>query len=162
MLKMNLNIFTVCLALAVFAIGCTAPAEQEAMAPDFAKIKAEIQELENEWAAADNEGDISKIMSYLAEDAMTLPNNKPAISGKAAIQQDYEEGMAKRNPGDIVSYEVVEVFGSENQVTEIGKSVTKDSTGNIVRTGKYMAIWEKRDGKYMLLRDMGNSDMKAD
>jgi ketosteroid isomerase-like protein len=162
MKNLTLKPIALCIAAALFIIGCSAPTIEEPSTPDFGKIKAEIQELENEWAAADNEGDISKIMSYLADDAITMPNDKPAISGKAAIQKDYEEGMAKRKPGEVVSYEAVEVFGSENQVTEIGKSITKDSTGNIVRTGKYVAVWEKRDGKYLLLRDIGNSDKKVE
>ncbi len=55
----------------------------------------------------------------------------------------------------------LDVFGSENQVTEVGKSTIKDATGKVTYTGKYMAIWEKRDGKYVCVRDIFNDDMKA-
>ncbi len=35
---------------------------------------------------------------------------------------------------------------------------TKDASGKVIRTGKYMAIWEKRDGKYICIRDIYNDD----
>ena len=35
-----------------------------------------------------------------------------------------------------------------------------DATGKVTYTGKYMAIWEKRDGKYICLRDISNDDAK--
>ena len=54
------------------------------------------------------------------------------------------------------------VFGDENTVTEVGKMTRKDASGKVVSTGKYMAVWEKRDGKYLCVRDIGNSDSEED
>ncbi len=167
--KMNLKIATVCLALSFIGVSCNETAEvketETAMAevtPDMSKIKAEIQAIETAWAEADNARDVNAMMAFMAHDAVTMPENKPMVKGKADIQKEYEESTAKKEAGTTVSYEVLEVFGSENQVTEVGKSTTKDAAGNVIRTGKYMAIWEKRDGKYVCIRDIGNSDAKEE
>lgn len=167
--KLNFKIATAFLALSLFAVSCNETTEvQEAETtvvetkPDMGKIKAEIQAIETAWAEADNARDVNAIMAFMADDAATMPENMPTISGKADIQKDYEASMAKKVAGTTVSYEVLEVFGSEDQVTEVGKSTTKDSTGRVLRTGKYMAVWEKRDGKYVCIRDIGNSDAKAE
>lgn len=120
------------------------------------KVKTEIQALETAWAAADNARDAKAIAAFYADDAVILSNNRPMLSGKEAIQKDIEEGMAKRVKGATIAYDIVDVFGDENTVTEVGKITTKDSTGRVTYTGKYMAIWQKRDGKYVCIRDISN------
>lgn len=155
-----------CFAVAMLMFSCntseTAPAAAAApAASDMNKVKTEIQTLETAWAASDNAGDAKAIAAYYGDDAVTLSNNNPMISGKDAIQKDIEAGMAKRVKGTTVAYDVLDVFGDENTVTEVGKITRKDSTGKVSYTGKYMAIWVKRDGKYVCVRDISNDDVKA-
>ena len=71
-----------------------------------------------------------------------------------------ETSLAKRPKGATTAYDALDVFGCENYATETGKITRKDSTGKIISTGKYMAIWEKRDGKWICIRDIGNDDEK--
>jgi uncharacterized protein (TIGR02246 family) len=165
---------TVCVAISCFAIGCnnnaadkaeTATKTSEAAVPvaakaDLATIKADIQTLENAWAAADNARDANALAAFYADDAVSMGNNKPMAVGKAAIQKDLEEGLAKRAKGSTVSYDVMDVYGDENTVTEVGKTTVKDASGKVTYTGKYMAVWQKRDGKYICVRDIGNDDVK--
>ena len=68
--------------------------------------------------------------------------------------------MKKRPEGSTVSYETTELFGDDQVVTEIGTSATKDATGKVTSTGKYIAIFEKRDGKYICIREIYNDDAK--
>lgn len=56
----------------------------------------------------------------------------------------------------------MDAFGCDNYVTEVGKTIRKDSTGKTTYTGKYMALWEKRDGKWICIRDIGNYDKKEE
>lgn len=128
--------------------------------PDLAKLKAEIQALENSWAAADNARNANAISAFYADDAVSLSNNKPMLVGQAAILKDIEADMAKRVKGSTVSYDVMDVFGDENTVTEVGKATYKDAAGKVISTGKYMAIWEKRIGKFICIRDIYNNDAK--
>lgn len=162
----------VCIALAIFSIGCKSTTTDTAtkaadttmqmpVQPDMAAIKTEIQALETAWATADNARDANALVAFYADDAASFSNNAPMLVGKAAIKKDIEMNMAKKAKGSTAVYEVLDVFGSENQVTEVGKSTIKDAAGKVTYTGKYMAIWEKRDGKYMCVRDIFNDDMKA-
>ena len=164
MKKMNYRGFaTLCVAFSLLVAGCGAPAdnktsvvakEQLAAKPDLAAIKAEIQALESAWSEADNARNANAVAAFYADDAISMSNDKPAHQGKAAILSEIEEGMRKKTVGNTVYYEVLEVFGDDNIVTEIGKSTVKDATGNVVSTGKYMAVWEKRNGNYICIRDI--------
>lgn len=167
--KNYFRIASACIALSLFSVACTSPAPEEASAPelvaepvavepDMTAIKAEIQALETEWAAADKAGDVNKLMSYYSDDAVSMGGGNPMAVGKAAIQKELEATFAKRPAGASARYEVLDVFGNENTVTETGKITRMDASGKVISTGKYMAIWEKRDGKYLCVRDIGNDD----
>ena len=169
MKKNNLKIAVVFIVLFFAAIGFSASAgtkpaqvslSTEQAKPDLTKLKAEIQTLESSWAAADNARNVTAIVAFYANDAVSLSNNKPMLVGNAAIQKDVVESLAKRAKGSTVSYEVMDVFGNENTVTEVGKTTVKDATGKVTSTGKYMAIWEKRNGKFICVRDIYNDDAK--
>ena len=156
---------TACVTLAILTFSCTKTVDEttestEVTKTDMVAVKAEIQALEDGFAKADNERNAAAIASFYADDAQSLSNNRPIIIGKAALLKDIETGITKRTKGSTIAFEVADVFGDENQVTEVGKSIVKDSTGKVTYTGKYMAVWEKRDGKYVCIRDIGNDDAK--
>lgn len=134
--------------------------ETAVIQPDMVAIKAEIQALENEYAAASNARNAAGIAAIYSDDAITLESNKPMVVGKAAILKNAEEFLSKRPKGSTTEFETLEVFGNDKLVTEIGKSVNKDAAGKVIYTGKYMALWEKRDGKWLTIRDINNDDKK--
>lgn len=128
---------------------------------DAAQLKQEIQEQETAWSNADNARDANAMATFYADDAISMASDKPMLVGNAAIKRDMEESLAKRPKGAKLTYEVMDVYGSGNYATEVGKTTRMDSTGKVTSTGKYMAIWEKRDGKWICIRDIGNEDAKA-
>jgi uncharacterized protein (TIGR02246 family) len=172
MKKLTLFIYaTVCIAF-FFVVGCNQPAADKTPAEksdttqampskaDLAKLKAAIQEQETAWSHADNARDVNAVAAFYADDAVSLANNQPMLVGNAAIKKDIEASIAKRPKGATLSYDVMDAFGDDNHVTEVGTTTRKDSTGKITTTGKYMAIWEKRAGKWVCIRDIGNEDAK--
>lgn len=163
MKKLKVGLVGVIIAAGLMFAACNAPEEAPAVVKtDMASVKSQIQELENAWADASNARNLEPILAMMADDAITMPENKPMVVGKAAIKEYMEAQMAKNSEGSTVSFETVEVFGSEDQVTEVGKYIDKDASGKVTSTGKYVAVWEKRDGKYVCIRDMGTSDAKTD
>jgi len=62
---------------------------------------------------------------------------------------------------DSISFKTKELFVSNdgNQVVEIGYFKVIDSTSTIINSGNYMSLFQKRDGKYVCVRDMSASDM---
>ena len=153
-------------ALLVFVMGCNTPAKKEEATtelakPDMAQVKTEIQAIETEWASATTAKDTAKVMAFYADDAVEMNDDEPMHVGKAAIQQALLKSMAARKAGTTVSFETMDVYGVGNVVTEVGKTTIKDAAGNMVSSGKYVGIFEKRDGKYICIRDINNEDQKG-
>jgi ketosteroid isomerase-like protein len=125
---------------------------------DKEQIKKEIQVRENEFAAVYNSGQLKNI-GYYADDATTFFPNRSPLVGKQAIV-DYLTSDLDSNT-DKISFNTNEVFVSNdgNQVVELGNFKIVDSTNVTINTGNYMSLFEKRNDKYVCVRDMSASDM---
>ena len=145
-----------CFLVSVSLIACT---NQETK-KDMVKIKAEIEALEGKWNSYNNARDINGLLELYADDAVQLPNNQPMLIGKAAIQKNDEVSFINRAKGQMEIGQTVDVIGDENLVTEIGKATQTDSTGKVISIGKYMIVWKKINGKYLIIREMWNDDVK--
>jgi ketosteroid isomerase-like protein len=128
--------------------------------PDLAQIRTEIQALENGYADGLNAKDANAVIAYSADDAISMANNQPAVSGHDALLQMIQQDIDSDTINAVVSFETVDVFAGGEFVTETGKGISKDSDGNVLKTSKYMAIFEKRNGKYICIRDIYNEDKK--
>lgn len=142
-------------------IACNATKEEPVAAVvDKEQIKKEIQAKEDEFAAAYNTGDTSSI-GYFAEDATTFAQNRTPLVGRKAIVEYLLASLDSNTKSNKISFITREVFPSNdgNQVVEIGYYKVVDSANTAVNTGNYMVLFEKRNGKYVSLRDMSTSDM---
>lgn len=156
-MRFNL-IFTLSAACLLAFTACRQAAETPA---DMAQIKTEIQALEDAWAAALNAKDLDALMAMYADDAVSMPDNAPILSGKAAIRKQQEQEFAATPAGKTYSFEVLDVYGDGNTVTETGKSTYKDAAGKVTGTGKYMVVWKKQGDKYLCIWEIYNSDVPA-
>jgi ketosteroid isomerase-like protein len=128
--------------------------------PDLAQVRAEIVTIENAWAAAQNAKDINALMAMYADDAVSMPDGEPMLNGKAAIRKKQEADFAKPAKFASIAFETMDVYAQGNVVTEVGKTMYKDATGKIIGGGKYIAVFEKRNGKYLCIREIYNQDSK--
>ena len=126
----------------------------------MAAIKAEIIALEKSYDTYYNAGDLNNLITLYADDAIRLPNNQTIISGKEAIKKEMETEQANKKKGITNTSETTDVFGDENTVTEVGKTIRKDASGKVKSTGKYITIWKKVNGKFVTVREMWNDDAK--
>jgi ketosteroid isomerase-like protein len=138
----------------------TKKTEPTAALIDKEQIKKEIQAKENEFAEAYNSG-IAKSIGYYADDAISFSQNRAPLVGKAAIVEYLITDLNPADKSNKISFTTNEVFVSNdgNQVVEIGYYKVVDSTNTDVNTGNYMVLFEKRNGKYVSVRDMSASDM---
>ena len=128
--------------------------------PDLTQIRSQIVAIETAWAAAQNAKDINALMAMYADDAVSMPDGEPMISGKAAIQKKAEADFAKPSTYASIAFETLDVYAQGNVATEVGKAMYKDETGKTTGGGKYIAVYEKRDGKYLCIREIYNKDSK--
>jgi ketosteroid isomerase-like protein len=134
--------------------------EEPAAAPviDKEQIKKDIQAKEDEFAATYNAG-VIKDIGYYADDAISFSPNRPPIVGKKAIVEYLTSDLSTNT--NKISFKTNEVFVSNdaNQVVEFGTFKLVDSTNKQLNSGTYMSLFEKRNGKYVSVRDMSASDM---
>lgn len=137
---------------------CCKPKSQENTV-DKEQIKNEIQAMENKMAEMYNNRELIG-EEYYADDATSFSQNKPPLVGKAAIDKSIREDLLEFKKGNQIAFVANEVYPSNdgNQVVEIGSYRVSDSTATAIYTGNYMAFFEKREGKYVCVRDMAASD----
>jgi len=146
--------------LLLLAAGCNGKKEESATpaAVDKEQVKKDIQAKENEFAALYNAAEMKDI-GYYAEDATSFYQNRPPLVGKAAIVEFLKSDLNANS--NKISFTTNDVFVSNdgNQVVEVGYFKVLDSANTAINTGNYMSLFEKRDGKYVSVRDMSASDM---
>jgi ketosteroid isomerase-like protein len=149
------------LSLMLTVIACNSKKSEPVVVVDKEQIKKEIQAKENEFADTYNSGEVKNI-GYYAEDATTFAQNKKPLVGREAIVEYLKvDGVSKSNK---ISFTTNEVFVSNDgiMVVEIGHYEVVDSTKTAINTGNYMALFEKRNGRYYSVRDMSASDMPVE
>jgi len=141
-----------------FMFACNETKEQPvATVIDKEEIKKEIQAKEDSFASIYNSGEMRSI-GYYADDATSFFQNRPPLVGKEAIVSFLKADITSNS--DKISFKTNEVFvsGDGNQVVEIGSFKVVDSVNTPINTGNYMSLFEKRNGKYVAVRDMSASD----
>lgn len=124
-------------------------------------VKMKIQDMENAYAKATLAKDVDGVAAYYAADAQSLANNETTRTGMDAIKAGIKKEMANDTLNHTIAYTTTGVWAGGDYVTETGISTVKDKDGKVVYTGKYMTLFEMRNGKYVAIRDIWNDDMKA-
>ena len=145
--------------ICLLMISCNSKKEETAATVvDKEQIKKEIQAKEDAFAELYNTGQLKDI-GYYADDATSFFQNRPPLIGKEAIVEFYRSAITSTS--NRISFTSKDIFVSNdgNQVVEIGYFKVVDSTNTPINTGNYMSLFEKRNGKYVCVRDMSASDM---
>lgn len=147
--------------LVCLMVACNTKTESSGAVIDKEQIKKEIQAKEDSFASIYNSGELRNI-GYYADDAVSFFQNREPLVGKEAIVSFLKSDIISNT--DKIAYKTNEVFVSNdgNQVVEIGAFTVVDSANNPLNTGNYMSLFEKRDGKYVTVRDMSVSSLPRD
>jgi len=140
---------------ALILSACTTTEKEEVF--DIETVKVEIQAMEDAYAAGEKAKDADAVAAYYSDDAISYGQNKQPISGKAAIRDDIANRIAKDTTENYNVYKIVDLFAEGNTAVEIGSWTKFDSSDNEMENGYYMSYFEKRDGKYICVRDMSTS-----
>lgn len=140
-------------AVTLFFLDSCAPAD--ASQPiNLDEIRTEIQKMEDAYAAAEKAKDADGVVAYYSDDAVSYSRNEEPVSGKAAIRERIARRLETDTTGNYSVYKIVDLFADGDMAVEIGSWSTIDPAGDKVETGHYMSHFEKRDGKYVCVRDM--------
>ena len=158
----NIVVKGTCICLMISGIiSCNEKKEEStAVVIDKEQIKKDIQAREDEFATLYNAGEMKNI-GYYDDSAISFYPNRAPLVGKPAIVNFLMNDLISNT--DKLSFKTNEVFPSSDgkQIIEVGYFKLVDSSDATINTGNYMSLFEKRDGKYVCLRDMSTSDMPA-
>jgi ketosteroid isomerase-like protein len=109
------------------------------------------------WVEAFNAKDIEAMTSYYAEDAVLLPPDAPAIFGRDAVLATVQEMFAS---GLGIELEDLEIKVENDLGYKAGRYRLLSEDGTLVDRGKYIEIWTKVKGTWVLHRDIWNSSVQ--
>jgi ketosteroid isomerase-like protein len=158
-MKKHVRQFPLLFLLLLALAGCqSAPHEHAEAGPNMDSVRTLIAAMADEYAAAENARDAERLSRYYAEDAIIMPSGKPAVVGREQIKAALQADMDSSQAGSKISFANTGLWAQGNLIVETGTSTWTDSAGAVIFTGKYMTVYEKRDGKYIAIRDIWNED----
>lgn len=133
---------------------------------DLQAEKAAVDKLRDDFVAAFNAGDAMKIGELYAEKAVMMPNEKPTVTGRAAIV-DYNKATFEQASAKISITPANTTFSKEGDVAiDEGTymiNVLPKATGAqpITDEGRYLVILRKTEGKWQVIDDIDNRPIAA-
>ena len=158
-MQITFRVIFLTLISSLFFMACSGPnseskIEVESKALDTAKLTVEIQAMEDAFAKGEKEKNADAILAYYSDDAISYNRNEPPSVGKAAIKEKILKQIAADTTGLTHAYKVVSIHADGNLVNEVGSYTNTNPAGTVVDQGFYMSCFQKRDGKYVCVRDM--------
>jgi uncharacterized protein (TIGR02246 family) len=144
------------LAIALLISACAPPPSVEFTAEDEATIAAS----EEAFEAAANARDWAGVAANYSEDAVFIPPNQPAITGRAGVET-WHEGTP---PGAELTLNVSDIYGDGELAYVHGTYVLTIPAGEdtLRDVGRYVEIRRKQqDGSWPIVLDIFNSDLAA-
>jgi len=150
----SITVVTVCF-LALLALQCS-PQRPDTRAADEAAIRA----INPVWFKAYNTGNGDGIVALYADDAILSPPGAPAARGHAAMREYLMKDMAASSAAGVTlnAGPTTDVGVSGDLGWEWGTFTVTDKSGATVDRGKYVTVCERKNGKWLIIRDIWNSD----
>ncbi len=156
----QLTLSAMIIATALFVLPSCQKMESTAQSAEvnLDSVKAQITMLEDGYAKASNAKDVDGVATYYANDAESMANNEPTRVGMDAIKAGIKREMDADTSGSTIAFATTGVWAEGKYATETGTITVTDKDGKVKTTGKYMTLFELRDGKYVAIRDIWNDD----
>ena len=112
------------------------------------------------FMAAFAEGSATAVGELYTENAVLMPPNSEAVSGRegivAVLQSFMDMGIAS------IKLETAEVEEHGDTAIEEGRYTLGTADGETADVGKYIVIWKNQDGAWRLHKDIFNSNQSAE
>ncbi len=118
-----------------------------------------IERANQAFAQAFNHGDAAAVARCYTQNARVLPPNGEPVTGRAAIEGFWRAVMGRGVA--TVTLETVELVDQEDTAYEVGQYTVTGAAGQQVDRGKYVVIWQRGLGEWLLHRDIWSSSEPA-
>lgn len=152
----------IAIAVATFALGCSAPqASSGADTAAAATNRAAVEAATSAFHEALRTNDTTAFLSYLADDVVLMPPGEAALQGKEAVRGWYLAFLSHYRTSSL-NLGSREVFVGDGWATELGTfewGLAPVAGGDaVVDRGHYMQVWKQQpDGQWRFAREIWNS-----
>ena len=155
------------LAVTALAVACqkaeTADQAGARMQAESDSAKAQIEQSMAAFARYAGASQADSLATLYADDAVLMPPNMSAVTGRAAIRDAYAGMLQAGAP--TLHFNVLSVVANGPLAVERGTyhMTTPASAGQPASadSGKYLARWQRADGQWKMVEDIWNSDAPA-
>jgi uncharacterized protein (TIGR02246 family) len=113
------------------------------------------------FAEAFNAKNADALAAFYAPDAVLMPPDMPAVTGRDAIQAGFAQMAAQMPDGSVFALHMGAVTANGPLAIERGEW-TQTTTGPdgapVVMRGKYLVHWVKTNGEWLIASDIWNND----
>jgi uncharacterized protein (TIGR02246 family) len=129
-------------------------------AADTAADEAAIRDTNTAFAKAYAAGDVAGVAGLYADDAVFMPPGMPAVHGGAAIREYWSKDIpASAAAGVTIAFVADTDVGVVGDLGwESGSLTVTDKSGAVVEHAKYLTVFRKTDSRWLMVRDIFNSD----
>jgi ketosteroid isomerase-like protein len=123
------------------------------------KTDPTLERLAADFSAAYNAADVARVVAFFADDAVTLPPNRPMTSGRAAIEatlrRNFEHDPAR------MTVTLIESAVMGDKAYEAGTREMRWASGTVLQE-KYVRIWHRIGGDWKIAYWIWNRDTAAE
>lgn len=126
-----------------------------------AEDRDRMAEVSREWLDAYARGDLDGIMALMHPDSMVMPHNQPTSTGLDAVRAYFGSRIGRPGVQFVDDLQEIRINGTWALVLgSFAVEVTPEEGGDpvVVHNGRYLVVYEKVDGEWLMLRDMDNLD----
>jgi uncharacterized protein (TIGR02246 family) len=108
-------------------------------------------------------GDLERIVSFYADDAVLLPTAEPIVTGKSAIRSEWKHVLGIPGMQNVSALKHVDVSRSGDMAYSRGTYTSRmlgPKGEPLTEPGKWVSIWKKQsDGQWRIVVDIYNTDV---
>lgn len=116
-----------------------------------------IEAANRKFLAAAAKSDVAAMAAVYTSDAAAYPANSEIVSGRDAIQNMWKAAL----DSGITNIELgtAEVESSGDLAYETGTYVMKLKDGSVADRGKYVVVWKRVNGQWLIHRDIWTTNL---
>jgi ketosteroid isomerase-like protein len=125
---------------------------------DMQRAKSFIDSINAKFSEQFAAGDSVALASHYWPDAELLLDNSEPVKGNDILNA---WGAAVRSGMKEISFVTTDITGDSLFIIETGNYEMKDAKKSLLDKGKYVVVWQNRNGEWKLYRDIGCTSMPA-
>jgi len=126
---------------------------------DMQRAKSFIDSINTKFSEQFAAGDSVALASHYWPNAELLLDNSEPVKGNDILNA---WGAAIRMGIKEITFSTTDITGNSTFLIETGTYEMKDAKKSLVDKGKYVVVWENRNGEWKLYRDIGSTSMPSD